>query len=246
MSWVAAAVVAGSYYSSNAAKSAANTQAEAARYAADVQKQIFDIQSEQQRPYREAGYAALSDIANLKPYLTQRYGTEEFMKGIDPGYQFRLEQGQMANQRAANVGGGALSGNTLAGLQAYTQGQASQEFGNAFNRFQTERGNIYNTLSNIAGLGQTAVNQTTQAAGQYGTNVANLATGAAAAQAAGQVGSANAISGGLQTIGNYQYLNNLINRPPPTSYAVTPVSNVGAGANLAYMGGGQGLNLKID
>jgi hypothetical protein len=41
---------------------------------------------------------------------------------------FRLQQGQMANQRAANVGGGALSGNTLRGLQDYTQGQASQGF----------------------------------------------------------------------------------------------------------------------
>lgn len=226
MSWVAAAaVVGGSLISANAARSAAQTQADAAAQAAAVQREIFNIQNEQQKPYREAGYAALSDIAGMKPYLTKQYTTADFLQGIDPGYQFRLEQGQMANQRAANVGGGALSGNTLAGLQAYTQGQASQEFGNAFNRFQTERGNIYNTLSNIAGLGQTAVNQTTQAAGQYGANVANLTTGAAAAQAAGTVGAANAISGGAQSLGNYAFLNNMMNRAPvtptPTGYGNT-------------------------
>ena len=216
MSWVAAAIVYSSYQSSKAANRAADIQAQSADQAAAVQREIFNIQNEQQKPYREAGYAALSDIANLKPYLTQRFGPQEFAQNIDPGYAFRLQQGEMANQRAANVGGGALSGNTLAGLQAYTQGQASQEFGNAFNRFQTERGNIYNTLSNIAGLGQTAVNQSSQAAGQYGANVANLMTGAAGAQAAGVVGSANALAGGAQSLGNYAFLNNLMNRAPVT------------------------------
>lgn len=241
MSWVAAAVVASSYISSSAAKSAADTQAAAAERQAQVQKEIFDIQNEQQRPYREAGYAALSDIAGLKPYLTQKYTTQDFLQGIDPGYQFRLEQGQMANQRAANVGGGALSGNTLAGLQEYTQGQASQEFGNAFNRFQTERRNIFNTLSNIAGLGQTAVGQSSEAAGQYGANVANLMTGSAAAQAAGTVGSAKALSGGAESLANLAFFNNLRNAAPATNYAVTPVT----GANLSSMGGAQGLQLRI-
>jgi len=46
------------------------------------------------------------------------------------------------------------------------------------------------------------VGQTGNALQNYGTNVANLATGGAAAEAAGRVGAANAYSGALQNAGN--------------------------------------------
>ena len=242
--YVAAATIGSSLIGADAARSAADTSAAASRYAADIQKQMFDTQNAQQAPYREAGYSALSDIAGLKPYLTHQYTPEDFAAGIDPGYQFRLEQGQMANQRAANVGGGALSGNTLAGLQAYTQGQASQEFQNAFNRYQTQRGNIYNTLAGIAGLGQTSLGQTTQAGVQSAANQGAAIVGAGQAQAAGTVGAANALAGGITGAGNAYMLSNLL-RTPTTNYAVTPANQLNSsGTNLDYMGGGQGLSLK--
>ena len=228
----------------DAARSAADTSAAASRYAADINKQMFDITNEQQRPYREAGYSALSDITGMKPYLTHQFTPEDFAAGIDPGYAFRLEQGQMANQRAANVGGGALSGNTLAGLQAYTQGQAAQEYGNAFNRYQTQRSNIYNTLAGIAGLGQTSLGQTTQAGVQSAANQGAAIVGAGQAQAAGTIGAANALTAGITGAGNAYMLSNLL-RTPPTNYAVTPVNQLNySGRNLDYMGGGQGLRVK--
>jgi len=229
MTWVTAAVVGGAtlasgFLGANAAESAANTQAGASRYAADVQKQMFDTQNEQQKPYREAGYSALSDIGGMKPYLTKQYTPEDFTSGIDPGYKFRLEQGQEATTRMANMGGGMISGNALKGAQDYTQGLASQEYGNAFNRFQTQRSNIYNTLASIAGLGQTSLGQTTAAgttaAGNIGSNIAN----AGAATAGGIVGSANAIGGALQGVGNQYYLSQLLKpqTQTPTGYG-TPV-----------------------
>lgn len=227
--WVAGSVVVGSVIQSNAAKNAAGTQADAARYGADVNRQVFETQNAQQAPARAAGYQGLNAIRAMLPgaytkydeqgnaigtgfgtdYLTHQFTPEDFAAGIDPGYAFRLQQGQMANQRAANIGGGALSGNTLAGLQEYTQGQASQEYNTAFNRYQTQRNNIYNTLASIAGLGQTAQQQTNQAAQSYGANAANLASNAAAAQAAGTVGQANAYSNAIQGVGNQMYLNSL-------------------------------------
>jgi len=217
MTWVGAAIVTSSVIGSQAAKSAANTQANAAREAARIQQEQFNLINEQQKPYREAGYSALSDIGAMKPYLTQQYTPEDFAQGIDPGYQFRLQQGQEATNRMANVGGGLLSGNALKGAQDYTQGLASQEYGNAFNRFQTGRANIYNSLASIAGLGQTSLGQTTAAgttaAGNIGTNIAN----AGAAQAGGIVGSANALSGGLQQYGNQQYLSNLLASKTPAT-----------------------------
>jgi hypothetical protein len=87
---------------------------------------------------------------------------------------------------------------------------ASQEFGNAFNRFQTQRGNIYNTLAGIAGIGQTAQGQANTLAQNNATAQGQLGVGSAAAQAAGQIGSANAIGGALTGAGNAYMLSQLL------------------------------------
>jgi hypothetical protein len=227
MSWVATAIIGSSLIGADAAGKAAGEQASASRYGADIQKQMFDLQNEQQKPYREAGYTALNDIGGLKSYLQKQFTPEDFKAGIDPGYAFRLQQGQEATNRMANMGGGLISGNALKGQEDYSQGLASQEYGNAFNRFQTQRGNIFNTLASIAGLGQTSLGQTTQAgttaAGNIGTNIAN----AGAAQAGGTIGAANAITGGLQTFGNQQYLSQLLapKTQTPSGYGTSVQQN---------------------
>ena len=256
MTWVGAAIVTSSVIGSQAAKQAASTQADAARQAAQLQQEQFNITNEQQKPYREAGYSALSDIGAMKPYLTQQFTPEDFQANIDPGYAFRLQQGQQATQRAANMAGGGVSGNALQGLQDYTQGLASTEYGNAFNRFQTQRSNIYNTLASIAGLGQTSLGQTTAAGTQTAANVGANIANAGAAQAGGIVGSANALSGGLQNWGNQQYLSQLL-APKSTgvNYGITTGGGGSSGLGLTApssaitapsvdMGGAQGLQLR--
>lgn len=166
-------------------------------------------------------------------YLTHQFNAEDFKNGIDPGFAWRLKMGQDQASRQANLGGGAISGNALAGLQDYTQGKASEEYGNAFNRYQTQRSNIYNTLASIAGLGQTSLGQTTNAASNAASGMANSIMNAGSAQAGGIVGSANAISGGLQGAGNAYMLSNLLKpqTQAPTGYG-TPVSQP-ADINLA-------------
>ena len=143
-------------------------------------------------------------------YLQHQFNAQDFANNVDPGYAFRLQQGQDQAMRQANLGGGALSGNALAGLQNYTQGQASQEYQNAFNRYQTQRSNIYNTLASIAGLGQTSLGQTGQMSTQTGANIGNAIQNAGSAQAAGQVGTANAIGGGLTGAANSYLLSSLL------------------------------------
>jgi hypothetical protein len=233
MPWVAAAVIGSSLIGADAAGKAAGTQADASRYAADVQQKMFEQQNEQQKPYREAGYTALNDISGMKPYLTKQFTPEDFAQGIDPGYAFRQQQGQEATNRMANTAGGLIGGNALQGLQNYSQGLASQEYGNAFNRFQSQRTGIYNTLASIAGLGQTSLGQTTAAgttaAGNIGSNIAN----AGAATAGGIVGQANAIGGGLQTLGNQQYLSNLL---APKNQVPAGYTDTGG-----FAGGGSGV-----
>jgi hypothetical protein len=201
------------------AKDAANIQAAAADRAAALEKEMYDISREDLAPYREQGYTALKDIEGMKPFLTAQFGPDQFEQYLDPSMAFRQRLGEQSTARMANVGGGALSGNTLRALTDYGQNLASTEYGSAFDRFQTERGNIYNTLANIAGMGQNAVNTGVGAGQTYAGQRTALTTGAGAAQAAGVVGAANAYGGAAQNVGNMAYMQAMM-RPP----AVTPTA----------------------
>jgi hypothetical protein len=86
-------------------------------------------------------------------------------------------------ERSAARRGGLLSGATLKGIQRFGQDLASQEYQNAFNRYQAERQARLSPLQSLAGVGQTAAQQIGGYAGQYGTNIGNLSTGAATNQA---------------------------------------------------------------
>jgi hypothetical protein len=173
-------------------------------------------------PYREQGYTALKDIEGMKPFLTSQFGPDQFAQYLDPSMAFRQKIGTQATERMANVGGGALSGNTLRALTDYGQNLASTEYGNAFGRFQTDRTNIYNTLANIAGMGQGAVNTGVRAGETYSAGQTGLLTGSAAAQAAGTVGAANAYSGAAGNVGNMAFLSSLM-RPQAVAQQPTPV-----------------------
>jgi hypothetical protein len=54
----------------------------------------------------------------------------------DPGYQFRMDQGNQALNRRAAANGSLLSGGTLKALARYNQDYASNEFQNVYNRAQ--------------------------------------------------------------------------------------------------------------
>jgi hypothetical protein len=103
-----------------------------------------------------------------------------------------MSEGMKALDRSAASRGGLLSGATLKGAQAYGQGLASQEYQNAFNRYQTNRANQLKPLQSLAGQGQTTAttlgqqgaNMASNIGNAYMTNAAN--TGNAAMAAAGQ------------------------------------------------------------
>jgi|KBSSwiStaDraftv2_1062776.scaffolds.fasta_scaffold23050_2 hypothetical protein len=137
--------------------------------------------------------------------LTKPFDVEEFYKYQDPGYWFRLQQGTQGLRNAAAAGSGALSGAALKDLLAYNQDMASQEYTNSFNRYQTQQGNIFSRLSDIAHLGQSAAagvgSQGTALASNAGQQVYN----AGSATGAGYVGAGNALAQGAQ---NYWLYNN--------------------------------------
>jgi hypothetical protein len=128
----------------------------------------------------------------------------------DPGYAFRMSEGMKALDRQAAQRGGKISGGALKASQRYGQDLGSQEYQNAFNRYQVNRAAQLNPLQSMAGQGQTSAAQLGQA-GQNYAGQAGAAYGAAGqAQASGYMGAANAISGGLGQYLGYQSNNNLL------------------------------------
>ena len=99
----------------------------------------------------------------------------------DPGYGFRSSEGNRAITASAAARGGLLSGGTGKALQRYGQDYASNEYTN-----------VYNRISNIAGLGQVGATQSGNAALQAGAYMGNAASNAGNASAYGQLDAGNA------------------------------------------------------
>lgn len=234
------AAIGGGLIASSGAKKAAKAQENAAREAQDAQERMFQQQTQLQEPFRQAGLTAQQQImqllgiggdANAAGYgsAAKPFGMDQFE--ADPGYAFRQSEGMKALERSAAARGNLMSGATMKGIQRFGQDLASQEYQNAFNRYQVERAARLNPLQSLMGAGQSSANTLTSAAGQFGQASAANAMNAGAARASGYVGSANALAGALSGVGQmamqypmYQaqmnYLNSMANSgsslPPGT------------------------------
>jgi hypothetical protein len=211
--WVAGAVVVGSvasgYMQSQAAKSAAQKQADAAARAQGQLLETGEAAADLYAPYSSKGITSLNKLAE-DPYFTRQFNNQDLNATLAPGYEFRLGQGQKANLQANNVTGGTVSGNALRSLQDYTQNFASGEYANAFNQYQAQRTNIYNQLKGIADYGLTATTGQANAMIGAGTNIANISSGLGNAQAASQIAQGNAYSnaiGGISNAASYYGMN---------------------------------------
>jgi hypothetical protein len=206
--------VLGSIYGATASKNAAQAQMDAAKQANQLAYGIYQQNRADQLPWMQAGTGALKQLtAGTAPggEFTKNFTAADLAAGMDPGYAFRLSEGNKALNASAAARGGLISGNALKAAQDYGQAAGSQEYQNAFNRYQTNRANRLNPLQSLAGIGQSAVNTT----GAMGTNYANTAgtniTGAGNASAAGTVGAANAAMGGISGISSLYSQNSLLN-----------------------------------
>ena len=180
------------------ANKAADAQEKAASDQQGLLKYMYDQNRADLAPWREAGVGALGNLVNLTTP-----GKQFDQMSLDPGYQFRLSQGEQGINRAAASRGGYDSGGTLKALQRFGQDYASNEFGN-----------VYNRNANLAGLGQTAVGQGVQAGQNYAQNAGESMLQAGNARASGYMGGANAISqgigGALNAYNQYTLLDKLL------------------------------------
>ena len=230
MSAIAAAIVTSAAVGAYSAKKGASAQQKAADEAAQVQREIFQKQTELAEPFRQAGITSQNELMRLLGIggdatapdygmLTRGYRPEDLP--MDPGYQFRLREGTKALERRLAAGGKYFSGGALKAGQQYGQELASSEYMNAFNRAQAQLGTRLGTLGSLYGAGQAAAQQVAGQAGQYGENVGNLLMAGGAARASGYAGVGNALNQALGQYLNYKQGQEWMKRAYPGAPAPT-------------------------
>jgi hypothetical protein len=148
----------------------------------------------------------------------------------DPGYAFRLNEGMKGLNASAAARGGLISGNALRAATQYGQDMGSQEYQNAYNRYQTNRSNQLNPLQSLMGASQTATNNMQQAGQNYATTAGDAYMGAGNARASGYVGSANAWSNALGSVTG-----------AANQYGAQQAYNARTNGMYGYGGGGTGF-----
>ena len=196
-----------------AAKKAAETEAAGQEKALALQKEMFDKQVALQEPFRQAGVTSTAELMRQMGLggdaASPGYGNmlRDFTMAdyqADPGYAFRLQEGLKGLDRQAAARGGMISGAALKAAQRYGQDMASQEYQNAYNRYNQNRQIRYNALTGQQELGAIAVNQLGGAARNYATQGGANITGAAnarASQYAPIANANNALIGNLTSFG---------------------------------------------
>lgn len=153
-----------------------------------------------------------TDAAGISPtQLTHTFNASDLNANLAPNYEWTLDQGMRAARNAGNLQTGLISGNTMKGVQDYAQGLAGNAYQQAYSNFNNNQSNIFNRLSSIAGLGQTAGANATTGGSTFAGNIGNAQISAGASQAAGTVGSTNALTGGLTNAASWYTLPQILN-----------------------------------
>lgn len=217
---IGGAAVIGGVISYTNSQNATNAQTNAANNANTTQQNEFNAIQANNAPWVASGSKALGTLNSQMGTLNKPFSMADFQ--ADPGYQFALNQGQQAIERAAAAKGGNSSGATMKAMSQYNTGMANQQYGAAFDRYNTQNTNTFNRLSSMAGLGQTANSNVSAAGMNSANNISANQIGAGNAQAAGQIGGANAINSAMGTGMNTWMNYNLINKLGPQPVATTP------------------------
>lgn len=237
---------------SNAAMMSALIQAQQAQAAREQQERMFNKSVELQEPFRQGGVGATNRLADL--YGTSGrtgaagYGSYAEMPTfaqlqMDPGYQFRFDQGMRGVNASAAARAGLQSGAALKAATEFGQGMGTQEYQNAYNRFMANRAQAAEAMSGLAGRGAGVAQGLGNQAVSTGANVANtmLAGGqalgqglenAGQARASGYMGGASALSQALQAPAQNYLAYSMMNRFAPQGAASIGGFNKNAG--MAY------------
>jgi hypothetical protein len=220
----AAGTVASGAMGASASKSAARTQAASAEADRRLQQEQYYDQVNRQEPFRQAGLQSVAELQRQFGLagdsasagygnLLRDFSTADFQ--ADPGYAFRLSEGLKGMDRQAAARGGLISGAALKAAGRYGQDMASQEYQNAYNRYNQNRSQRYQMLTGQQTAGANATNAQNQSSANYASAAGNALQNAGNARASGYMGQANAWGGALNSAANagLQYGFNQMSNP---------------------------------
>lgn len=211
-------------------------------------------------PYRDAGIAGQNQLLTLMGLQGGNAGAADYGRYAkdfqmsdfqqDPGYAFRLAEGMKAMNATAAARGGLMSGGALKAGQQYGQDMGSQEYQNAYQRYQTNRANQLTPLGALTSAGQNAAQNTSATNALYGGQMGDASrgyantqneismggqarasgylTGGQQAAAAGAMGAQNSMNQGFSNAGSSLQNALLMNRLFPSS---------GGGGGSPFSGG---------
>lgn len=182
--------------SAYAANKASKAQTRAANQADATQRYIYDSNVELSEPWRLAGENALGAMQYEMGLGEMPEGYQGFT--ASPGYDFRRDEGNKAIERMAAARGLRLSGATLKDSARFTDGLASSEYGNHYNR-----------LAAMAGIGQSATSNQMNAGTNYANASSQNALAAGQARASGYTNMGNAFSNTMGDVGGLLMLNKM-------------------------------------
>jgi hypothetical protein len=162
----------------------------------------------------------------MLPQFTKTFGPADLNANLAPNYEFMRQQGLGATAQGANVA--SPGSNVDLAKTMFAENYAKNGYQDALTNYRNQQTDIFNRLSGIAGIGQTAQGSAQNLSTQTAANIGQLGIGGASALGAGQINAANAMSGGLQGVGNAGFLYSML-RPQSSA---NPVS-IGAGQDFS-------------
>jgi hypothetical protein len=145
--------------------------------------------SQEQITQLQSGYQAPQQAPQPQAQQAQAGNMSRFF--ASPDYQFRRDEGQRGIGNSFAARGGSASGNALKALSEFNGNLASGEFNNYTSR-----------LFRMAGMGESATNNTAQAGNQYAQGYGQAQGQLGDARASGVMGVTNSLAGGLNGYAN--------------------------------------------
>ena len=169
----------------NASQKASQQQTSMGLLGLMQQMQMFNTAKAAISPYSDAGASVLPTLQSL---LTPGKSQTDTLSKL-PGFQFASQWGNLATTNAlAAQGLGGSAGPLAKGISDYNNGLA-----------QTYWGQDVGALQNFANMGAGAAGALGGVATNFGNMLGSTIQGLGQSQAAGTLGSANALSTGLQS-----------------------------------------------
>lgn len=179
---IGGSIVSGAMQSS-AAKKASRAQQNSVNHANAIEQGFFDQTKESLDPFINTGHSAAAKLRDLEGLDGGNSGTvQAALEGL-PGYQFANQQGLKSVQNSATARGLGVSGAAQKASATYSTGLANQYYNN-----------LLTGVQNTENTGEAAGASLGGVASSIGESIGANTIGGGNAKAAGEIGSANAIS----------------------------------------------------